>query len=262
MAAMLLAAVLAGGLPLFQMADADVDAYLADLRGRETAFDGRLADVVARSVGTPYANGPLGEGPGAKYDPDPLVDFSRVDCVTFVEQSVALAASKSRQEAVDRLQGIRYKGGTVDFEARNHFMETDWFPNNAFCRDVTRELGVPTEPVTRTISRRAFFEKMKAPELGQDTPDRTLEVAYVPRSAAAAAEAQLPSPAIVGFVGKLDWLFVVHCGLYIRDASGQGKLYHASVPDKRVVAAGFADYLDRNERFLGFVAYKVDEPSR
>ena len=141
-------------------------------------FAGRLADVVERSLGTPYDPGPLGEGPGGKYDADPIVDFSRVDCVTFVEQSLALAASKSRAEAVELLQRIRYKDGVIDYETRNHFMETDWFPNNPFAA-TRRVTSGGTVGVTRTISRKAFFAKVKAPELGQDTPDRKMTVAYV-----------------------------------------------------------------------------------
>lgn len=257
----ILGALLAAGMPLFQMSDGELDAYLAGLQGRESAFAERLADVAERTLGTPYANGPLGEGPGAPYDPDPLADFTRVDCVTFVEQSLALACSESREEAVGRLQRIRYRDGRIDFEARNHFMITDWFPNNAFCRDATGDLGVPTESLTRAISRKDFFQRVKAPALGQDTPDRTVTLKYVPRTEAAAAEAQLPSPAVVGFVGKTDWLFVVHCGLYLRDAEGRGRLYQASVPDKKVVSVDFEGYVAQNDRFLGFVAYEIGDPT-
>jgi hypothetical protein len=253
--------LLLGGSPVFQMSDADLDAYLAGLHAQGTGFESRFAEVVADTVGTPYHSGPLGEGPGAKYDPDPLADFTRVDCVTFVEQSLALAVSASRDEAVERLQRIRYKDGVVDYESRNHFMETDWFPNNPFCRNVTAELGVETDTATRTISRKDFFRRVKAPELGQDTPDAPLAVDYVPTRNAAAAEPRLPSPAIVCFVGKVDWLFTTHCGIYLRDTQGKGRLYHASVTEKKVVATGLADYLRQNERFLGFTAWKIDEPA-
>ncbi|MDX9974096.1 MAG: DUF1460 domain-containing protein [FCB group bacterium] len=253
--------LLLGATPVFGMSEAELDVYLAQLQESRPDFASRLADVAERSLGTAYDPGPLGEGPGAKYDPDPLVDFSKVDCVTFVEQSVALAASTSRAEAVDLLQRIRYKGGTVDYEARNHFMETDWLPNNPFCRDVTAELGVATADVTRTISRKDFFVRVKAPELGRATPDRTLTVTYLPSGRAVEAEAKLPSPSLICFVGKVDWLFTTHCGLYIRDEDGKGRLYHASLPLKKVVSAELPGYLKENPRFLGFTAWEIADPS-
>jgi D-alanyl-D-alanine carboxypeptidase/D-alanyl-D-alanine-endopeptidase (penicillin-binding protein 4) len=253
--------LLVGGTPLFQMSDADLDAYLAKLHAEKPTFETRLADVLEQTLGTPYDSGPLGEGPGAKYDPDPIADFTRVDCVTFVEQSVALAASKSRRDAVDLLQRIRYKDGVIDYEARNHFMETDWFPNNPFCRDATEDLGVPTARVTRTISRKDFFKRVKAPELGQDTPDRKMTVVYVPSAQAAAAEAKLPSPSVICFMGKVDWLFTTHCGIFVRDADGKGRVYQASVPRKQVIKVDLVPYLKENERFLGFTAWELHEPA-
>jgi hypothetical protein len=260
MVALLLAACLSGGQALHAMTPAEVDRYLSELQARAPEFEARLADVAARAVGTPYHGGPLGEGPTGTHDKDPLIDLSRVDCVTFVEQCIALAASKSYDEAVERLQKIRYRDGRIDFEARNHFMETDWFPNNPFCRDATADLGVPTATVIRTISRREFFKKVEAPELGQDTPDREVSLVYVPSSRVAEAESRLPSPALVCFIGNVDWLFATHCGLYVRDDAGQGHLYHASTTDKRVVKVSLPEYVGSQERFLGFTAYRIGDP--
>ena len=38
------------------------------------------------ALGTPYALDCLGEGTEGRYDKDSLMDFSRVDCLTFCEQ--------------------------------------------------------------------------------------------------------------------------------------------------------------------------------
>lgn len=233
----------------------------APVSAKPEGFQAALVKQIQSSLGVAYQDGPLGEGPGAKYDSDPLIDPAHVDCVTFVEQSIAFADTQNAVEASALLQKIRYAGGKIDFEARHHFFISDWIAHNTFCHDVTTTLGMPTAKVTRTISRRSFFEKQKAPELGKDTPDKKQTLVYVPVANGAAAEARLPSVALLVFVGKIDWLFALHCGFYVRDANGSGMLYHASSKAGRVIATPLAQYLDENKtRYLGFTAYRVDEP--
>lgn len=238
-----------------------IGAALRSTAAPET-FSDALKKQVVQSLGIPYKDGPLGEGPGAKYDTDPLIDPAHVDCVTFVEQSVAFAATTSDTEAAKLLQKIRYADGKVDYEARHHFFITDWIAHNTFCRDVTETLGVLTEKITRTISRREFFKKQNAPELGTTTPDRRQTVAYVPASLGAVAEAKLPDVALLIFVGKIDWLFALHCGFYVRNKDGSGLLYHASSKAGTVSAVPLITYLGENKtRYLGFTAYEVNAPN-
>ena len=246
-------------LQLHQMERCDVDAYLADLHSGKRDFEHRLVDVAKRSVGTLYAGGPLGEGPSGKYDTDPLMDLTRADCVTFVEQAIALAAAESYSESFDLLQKIRYENGAISFETRNHFMIADWVERNTFCVDVTDKLKVPTRSVSRTISKKGFFERVKAPELGSDVADRVVELTYVPVAEAAEAAEHLPSPALIVFVGKVDWLFALHCGLYIRDGD-RGLLYHASSKGEAVVTADLAEYLSNTDRYIGYSAYEIRCP--
>ncbi|MBN2309578.1 MAG: DUF1460 domain-containing protein [Candidatus Hydrogenedentes bacterium] len=260
----LMAALTAGSWTLYDMTPGDIDEYAAQLSAREPDFSARVVAVANRSLGTPYADGPLGEGPAGVYDQDPLVDFQRVDCVTFIEQTIALASARSFDEAVDMLQRIRYKDGAIAFETRNHFMIADWIENNPFCRDVTAEAGVPCAEVSRRISKRDFFERVNAPELGRFALSRIVDLRYIPAAQAGEAAPNLPSPAVVVFVGKVDWLFALHCGLFIRtdaDEGPQNMLYHASSKAGCVVAEDFAGYLSGTERYLGFTAYAIDNPA-
>jgi len=245
---------------LSEMTPCEVDDYLCNLEHNGASFQARLVQVAKDALGTPYADGPLGEGPKGTHDQDPLMDLAHVDCVTYIEQCIALAASTSYAEAFQKLQRIRYEDGQIDYESRNHFMVADWITNNAFCKDVTKKLKVETATVSRTISRKDFFQLVKAPELGQDTPDNDIELTYVPVDEVAQAEPNLPSPAIVVFVGKIDWLFALHCGLYVREPEGEGRLYHASSKAGEVVAVGLTDYLRDTDRYLGFTAYAVNAP--
>lgn len=246
--------------PLAGMNPEEVTAYWARLP--ENDFQSRLTRVAFDALGTPYADGPLGEGPGGQYDKDPLMDLSRVDCVTFVEQCIALAASRNHDEAFQRLQQIRYLEGRIDYEARHHFFVTDWLAHNAWCKDITGELGVETAKVTRTISRRDFFQRVNAPDLGHDTPDQKVTLSYVPVEAGETALAQLPTPSLLVFIGrKPDWLFALHTGFYLRDETGAGRLVHASSKAGAVAAVDLAEYLRENAgRYLGFTAYTIDAP--
>lgn len=261
MATLVLLAILVGT-PLYQMPTAEVDTYLRHLAESSPSFSQRLTVIAQASLGTPYQDGPLGEGATGQFDQDPLIDLGRVDCVTYVEQSVALAASRNYAEAVQKLQEIRYHRATINFEARNHFMISDWIQNNPWCRDVSTALDVPTVPDTRTISKRDFFDLENAPTLGRQTADRDVTIHYIPSAQVGEALPKLPSPALIIFIGKVDRLFALHCGLYLKEGDVQGKLYHASSKGKQVVAVDLAAYLTENaSRYIGFTAYKITSPN-
>jgi hypothetical protein len=246
---------------IYEQKPPETDQYLIQLQKGESTFQSRLKQVVMDSVGTPYQDGPLGEGSGAPHDSDPLIDLSRVDCVTFVEQSSALASASSLSDATQLLQKIRYAGGRVDFLYRNHFMLVDWAPNNPWCHELTGTLGIETKTVTRTISKAGFFRRVKAPELGQDIPDREVTVTYIPIDQAASLEGSLKKPALVVFIGHVDWLFALHCGIYLPDGPDSGHLYHASSAAGKVSAMDLGDYAaSQSKRYLGIAVYELTDP--
>lgn len=238
-----------------------VDPYLKALRDREPSYLSRVEQIARDGLGTPYHDGPLGEGPGAPHDSDPLVDLTRVDCVTYVEQCLALAAGLNYTDSVAKLQQIRYAGGEVDFATRNHFMVADWVAENRWCVDVTGKLGVPVETLNRRISKRDFFKRVKAPELGAGIPDRDVQVHVVPSHEAKEAATRITKPSVIVFVGKIDWLFALHCGIYLPDAAGGGRLYHASSASEAVVAVDLAEYVaSQSKRYVGFSVYEITTP--
>lgn len=246
--------------PLWEMAPTEVNDFLERIRAEHDTFDARLTAIALDSIGTPYAGGPLGEGPEGKYDTDPLMDLSRVDCVTFMEQAIALAAAATYDEAFTLLQRIRYKDGQVDFLRRNHFMVADWLANNPWCKDVSQELGVPTVALTRTISKKDFFPKVDAPDLGQDIADEEITIHYIGREHVAQAVKNAPLPAMVLLVGKIDWLFILHTGLLVEDEDGGDPAFiHASTTGT-VVEEALPEYLSRIDRHLGVVIAHVDAP--
>jgi len=241
----------------------DPPAIEAWMRDRADAgFEARLAEIARMTLGATYADGPLGEGPDGRFDTDPLIDLERYDCVTYIEQCVALAAEQEYEPAVDLLQRIRYAGGRIDYEYRNHFFVADWLDQNPWCRDVTARLDVATAELTRTISKRGFFQRVDAAGLGENMPDREVTVRVLPIDAVEAAEPMMPDVAVITFVGKIDWLFALHCGLYLRDDTGQGKLYHASSKAGEVVAVSLTEYCsEQQDRYVGILVHEIKEPA-
>jgi hypothetical protein len=81
-------------------------------------------------LGAPYRYGPLGEGPKARYDRDPIYRRDRFDCVTYLETVMAYALAESEAQSIPLLQQIRYKDGKIDFAHRNHFTFPQWLVEN------------------------------------------------------------------------------------------------------------------------------------
>jgi hypothetical protein len=81
----------------------------------------RLLRVSERFLGTPYVHSPLGEGGGV--DPDPTFRLDAVDCLTFVEQALAMSLATAEPEVTGLLERLRY-ASTPTYEDR-----TSWRPS-------------------------------------------------------------------------------------------------------------------------------------
>lgn len=250
------------GAGLYGGDQAGVNAGLTRLRAAKPDYSARLGQVLRDSVGIPYHDGPLGEGAGAREDADPLIDLSRVDCVTFVEQSVALASSSTYDEAFALLQRIRYRDGEIGFASRNHFMLADWVPNNKWCVTRTEQLGLPVVPLTRTIDKADFFRRVKAPHLGQDVKSREVTIKYIPIAEAGRIAETVSAPVLVVFVGRVEWLFALHCGVLVPDGRGGGAFYHASSASGAVTATTLSEYAaSQSKRYLGVTVHALTDPA-
>ena len=232
--------------------EAALDAMVKRLRARPRAE--RVARVSARFLGTPFVLGPLGEGRGR--DADPLWRWDAVDCVTFVEQVLALADARSLTEAEAQLQRIRYAHRIVRYGERNHLMEPAWLPNNirkGFVRPITKQVA--------GADVRFLWRRERAADGIRD-----VALPYLPIAAALAHQREIPS-ATVFFVAR-RWGHPVsdhvsHVGLLIRK---NGELYarHASAIHGRVVDEPFATFLRDERRSLRrwpVVGLELAEPS-
>ncbi len=231
---------------LHEMLAQDIDTLLREVSAKEANMIARLAIYSERAKGTPYSLFCLGEGPTAKYDRDPLLDFSRADCVTFVEQILAMSISSNYDEMFASLLRIRYKNGEIGFTTRNHYTHADWVPNNGWLlEDVTAELGgALCEEMSKVIDRPGFFHKLGVPdsELQNVPAPQQMTIKYIPTANLPKIKDKLQGGEIASIIQKMPGIFSAHMGFAIRDQYGNVLFRHASArKETRQVTDEFFD---------------------
>lgn len=253
--------------PWSAMSDGQRNAALEKLEARPLAE--RLVEISQGYLGTPYQLSPLGEGKGV--DPDPLIRHDLVDCLTLVEQSMAMALSKKPDGVLELLNDIRY-GGPVAFETRNHLMEAQWLPDNVAAgrlKDLTAELFPAAVAAQKTLDAAAWSGAAgRALNLApKDRPSGTHTLKIIPVDDALPVLARAPDGAVVVVVRKdrpTAVTRVTHVGFLVHKKSGP-HLRHASRTFKRAVDEELSRYIARNLGYArwtveGFAVFEVTEP--
>jgi hypothetical protein len=233
----------------------------APLRVSELAR--RIVTVSARYLGTPYRLDPLGEGPSAVPDPDPLICRNAVDCQTFVEQVLAEAMAPETADALSLLTRIRYRNGVIGFGSRNHYLVSDWLPRNRWClRDLTALIGVQqVRSMEKVIDRPAFFRSRGAPGLARAAAFERSQTLYIPRGAVPGIATSIPNGSVLIWVQDRPGIIAAHCGLAVRQGKGALRFRHASQRRGRVVDEPLADYLHRAPaRIVGLKVCQATPP--
>lgn len=225
--------------------DADWDALRSTVRWAEAArvdtlpFGEAVAEIGRRFVGTPYEPGTLEvDGPERV-----VINFRALDCVTFVENVLALARFvreggaellDDRPAAEDRyaalLREIRYRGGDLDgYPSRLHYF-SEWIADNAR-RGLLVDLGgeldgvVDSEPIDfmsthpdayRQLSAPEHLERIRAVEARLRERDRL----YVPEERIADVADRIRNGDVIAATSTVSGLDIAHTGLalWIDDA--------------------------------------------
>lgn len=107
------------------------------------AVDARIDFLSQLFLGKPYIANPQGEGVHADFDSAPLFRFDGFDCVTYVNNVLAIALAHDLKSFQEKLIRINYYESIARYENRFHFMSLDWNPSNQknkIIRDVTCEI--------------------------------------------------------------------------------------------------------------------------
>jgi hypothetical protein len=236
--------------PLYSFTERDVDAYLKYLHEAEPDPIKRVVSLARKNIGQPYAIYLLGEFPYELYDPDPMYCLDKSDCVTFVENTYAMALSHDWPSYFKTLQRIRYKDGKIGMLTRNHESVADWDPNNAWLfEEITAKLGggKATVPMHMTWKPAKFFAKWN---IGQDMPDVVIESTYIPRDKVSSILSELKDGDVVHIVrGNAKEQYVGHFGIVAHGPNGEVNMVHSAEPAVR--EQGIQDFVDRNKNTMG-----------
>jgi hypothetical protein len=191
-----------------QMPPAEIDLFLKEMRKQEPDFTQRLINITDRFLGTRYLISPLGEGEGNPPDTDPIMRFDAIDCVTLVEEAIALARSESLGQASVVLQRIRYLKATIAYRYRKHFMMAQWIPDNqkaGFLEDITESIaGQSTIWITKRLGPQIWnqrINKHRWPKLSvDDIPNGEVRLPIVPIKRMNNFQANVPDGAIMVIV--------------------------------------------------------------
>lgn len=191
-------------------------------------------------VGAQYIRDPLGEEMAP--DTDPLIRFDAFDCTTFVETVLA-------DDDINKLTKIRYKDGKIGFLNRNHFIATEWLPNNSWLvENVSAKYGkIAVRNVT--INRSAWLKNIHNISVKQ--PLRTATLEYIPYENL--GDIKTEKPLIVLFVLSQSEkmykmtgtdLAVYHMGFLLPN----GIFRHASSSGGGVVDIKFDEYVAKRKK--------------
>lgn len=222
----------------------ELDVYLGWAKTSIPDLRSRVVHYARKRVGQPYEMYLLGEFPFELYDPQPLFELSKSDCVVFCEHTYAMALSSNWKEFFSTLQKIRYKDGKIGMLTRNHYTEADWNKNNSWLvHDVTRELGASkVAHYTERIDREKFFAKFG---IGQGIPVEILEDDYIPADVIAEIAPKLKNGDFVNVVrGIGGGVWVGHTGLIAHNEKGEVTLIHSTPP--KVVEVPLLQYVNEN----------------
>lgn len=195
----------------------------------------RDTTIGAKYLGKPYILDPLGETIAP--DSDPLIRTDAFDCTTFVETVLA-------DGDVQKLNMIRYKNGEVDFKNRNHFIESEWIPNNSnLVENVSAKYG-KTAIRTVKINRAEWMKRVH--HISDTTPIKTVKLEYIPYENLKPIKIEKPLIVLFAFNGNPEIikkagtdLAVHHMGFLLPN----GMFRHASSSRGGVVDTNFDEYV-------------------
>ncbi len=230
-------------------------------------------------LGTPYVYFTLDSNHRTKTRLKPMskevlvVNLKQLDCVTFVENTVALSQTRldknnSFENYKKKLQDIRYRNSIVDYAARHHYF-TDWMfeqERKGLLKDITKDLG--GEPYQKTVT---IMTHKKDTAYGNMADPKTFEAIrqveaainkrphfYIPEDKIPAIENKLLDGDIVAITTHEKRIEIAHVGFVVK-RNGRAHLMHASSVKKQVVITEepMADYLMKNKGQSGIMIARL-----
>lgn len=216
-----------------------------------------LTRVGLQFLGKPYqANALSGSNPE-----ELVADLTSFDCVTFIENSLALAHAAGNDSVYRKsLVHFRYAGDSVQYEKRYHYFS-----------DAMRQLGYPllgTRDILQKLPKSFSFLSSYLATKQSGQINLTLlrlrenqlahnDFYYTPNALIDRLSPLLKSGDLVGFVSKNPSIDFLHTGMIYRK-DGKVYLLHASQEFKCVMVSQqtLGEYLKTHRQFIGVSAFR------
>jgi hypothetical protein len=205
-----------------------------------------------------------------------VINLEVFDCVTLVENSLALARCIKKQtatfEAFTReLQFLRYRGGVIDgYPSRLHYF-SDWMYDNVqkgVVSDATGEIG-EAEPFSKRIdfmsNNRGSYRHLSDSDnfraiQKQEEIINNRDYRFVPKGNFHMYEQNLKDGDILAFTTNIPGLDIQHTGLAVR-VDGRFHVLHAPAIGKAVEITenNLMMYMTMNKRMTGLMIARPRE---
>ncbi|MBL7033497.1 MAG: DUF1460 domain-containing protein [Candidatus Delongbacteria bacterium] len=181
--------------------------------------------------GRPFASGTL----TTSGQPEELImRLDSFDCITWIDQAVALLQATNWEEYQQCLVLNRYFDSDISFRTRRHFF-SDWLERPEWYTPA----ALQTQQSQKLLNRRGEDQRW-IPGL----PVRPCQLAWLPAAALPACAAELNDADLVGFISDRPGLDVSHVGL-LQVKGEQVLLMHASSTAGAIVREDLFKYADR-----------------
>ncbi|PPU29955.1 MULTISPECIES: DUF1460 domain-containing protein [unclassified Xanthomonas] len=204
--------------------------------------------ISALFLDTPYQANML---QGSATTPEKLIiDFTGLDCFTYLDYVEAARRASSQQDFVDRLVLTRYVDGIVGFPYRKHFF-SDWVARPyELADDITATLSPAAVSVDKALNLKADGSNYLP---GLPIVQRT--ITYIPAAAVDSnVVRQLRTGDYVGRYSPAAGLDVSHVGIFLMTDAGPVLRNASSRPENnKVVDSPFLEYVART---AGIVVYR------
>ena len=231
-------------------------------------------------LGTPYVANTLDKS----VDEELVVNLNALDCVTFVENVMALSMavrddSLSMDYFMKKLTEIRYRNNeVVDYASRIHYT-SDWMYENerkGLLENISKELmGIKeTKQIDFMSSHQSAYKQLSNNDImlakisqQEDIMNSRGGFYYLSKEMIASQAKHIPHMTIVGFVTSIDGLDTTHVGFAYRQKNETGEksdtdkltFIHASTAKMEVVidSLSLSDYCLSQKNCKGIIVARV-----
>lgn len=214
----------------------------------------RIQHFSEQLLETPYSLGPTGEGFKGKIDSKPIFRLDSVDCVTYMENVLALSFAPHEDSIFSTLKQIRYLQGKPSFVNRKHYFIADWIQKSDFAKMVISEEDTTVE---KNLPKKKFFEAKGI----KHQNDELLKLSYLPLNKAKEFAGKnwngVSEIRGVGFVFAGDVVDVFHVGFLLLNPGEKPIFRHASQISGKVITQTLESYLENSKKKIpGIVQFE------